>query len=147
MTLINQEKYEKLAYTLGGGNFSAPVQSVGSFLYNKKNFGVCSYLPKYKFVELKNCLPNFVYESLIQAIKEFNNKYKYFAQDDDVLIGIESRSSCPLTILRGENMSTNIEGIFPCGEGAGYAGGIVSSAQDGIKVSEKVYELLKSNNF
>lgn len=139
-----QEKYEKLAYDLGGGNFSAPVESVGSFLYNKQNSGECSYSPKYKFSKLKNCLPDFVYESLKLGIKEFNKKYKYFAQDDDILVGVETRSSSPITILRDENYESNISGIYPCGEGAGYAGGIISSAQDGIKVAEAIYNKLKT---
>ena len=138
-----QEKYEKLAYNLGGGNFSAPCQTIGSFLYNKQNMGTCSYLPKYKFVELKHCLPDFVYQSLKLGLIEFNKKYKNFTTDENVLIGIESRSSCPLCLNRDENYESNIKGIYPCGEGAGYAGGIVSSAQDGIKIAEKIYERIK----
>ena len=141
-----QEKYEKLAYKLGGGNFSAPVESVGSFLYdNKNNNGVCSYLPRYKFVKLKNCLPNFVYDSLKLGIAEFNKKYKYFASDTDILIGVETRTSCPLTLVRNENFVSSIKGIYPCGEGAGYAGGIISSAQDGVKVAEAIYNLIKNS--
>ncbi len=139
-----QEKYEKLAYSLGGGNFSAPVQSVGSFLDNKKNDGNCSYLPGYKFVDLKNCLPDFVYKSLKDGLDIFRKKYKYFALDDDVLIGVETRSSSPITILRDESLESNIKGIYPCGEGAGYAGGIVSSAQDGIKVAQAIYNKIIS---
>ncbi len=141
-----QEKYEKLAYNLGGGNFSAPVESVGSFLDNKANKGQCSYLPNYKFVNLKNCLPNFVYSSLKEGLNIFRKKYKYFALDDDVLIGVETRSSSPITILRDENLESNIKGIYPCGEGAGYAGGIVSSAQDGIKVAQAIYNNLVNKN-
>ena len=140
-----QEKYEKLAFALGGGNFSAPVQSVGSFLENKANIGMCSYLPNYKFVNLKSCLPNFVYTSLKQGLDVFRKKYKYFALDDDVLIGVETRSSSPITILRDENLESNIKGVYPCGEGAGYAGGIVSSAQDGIKVANAIYNKILGN--
>lgn len=138
-----QEKYEKLAYKLGGGNFCAPVQTVGSFLDNKQNIGECSYKPNYKFTQIKDCMPTFVYESLKLGIKDFNKKYPGFAKDDDVLVAIESRSSCPLCLVRDENMQSNIKGIFPCGEGAGYAGGIVSSAQDGIKTAEAIYKLIK----
>lgn len=141
-----QEKYEKLAYNLGGGNFTAPVQSVGSFLYEKENYGTCSYLPKYKFVELKNCLPDFVYESLKLGIVDFNQKYKHFANDDDILIGVETRSSSPITIVRDENFESNIKGVYPCGEGAGYAGGIISSAQDAIKICDSIYKKLKGEN-
>ncbi len=140
-----QEKYEKLAFELGGGNFSAPVQSVGSFLENKANIGMCSYLPNYKFVNLKSCLPNFVYTSLKQGLDVFRKKYKYFALDDDVLIGVETRSSSPITIQRDENLESNIKGVYPCGEGAGYAGGIVSSAQDGIKVANAIYNKILGN--
>ena len=69
-----------------------------------------------------------------------NNKLKGFADDENLLIAIESRSSCPLTILRDENFECNIKGVYPIGEGAGYAGGIISSAQDGIKVAESIYK-------
>ena len=138
-----QQKYERLAFELGGNNFSAPVQSVGSFLYNKPNVGECSYMPMYKFTDIKKCLPTFVSESLKMGLEIFNEKYKGFAQDDDILIAIESRSSCPLTLVRDENYESNIKGIFPCGEGAGYAGGIVSAAVDGIKTAEKIMTMLK----
>lgn len=138
-----QEKYEKLAYTLGGANYNAPVQTVGSFLYNKQNMGECSYKPNYKFVELKNCLPDFVYESLKLGLLDFNKKYKGFAQEDDVLIGVETRSSSPVTIIRDEDFCSNIKGVYPCGEGAGYAGGIISSAQDAIKICSHIYKKLK----
>ena len=133
-----QQKYEKLAYDLGGGDFSAPVQNVGSFLYDKKNFGKCTYLPKYKLASLKLCLPKIVYESLKEGLKVLCQKYN-FAKDEDMLIGIESRSSCPLTLIRDDNFESSIHGIYTCGEGAGYAGGIVSSAVDGIKLAEKIY--------
>ena len=138
-----QEKYEKLAFSLGGGNFTAPVQTVGSFLYDKLNDGECSYMPKYKFVELKNCLPDFVYESLKLGLVDFNSKYNGFAIDNDVLVGVETRSSSPVTIVRDEKYESNIKGIYPCGEGAGYAGGIISSAQDAIKTCHCIYEKLK----
>ncbi len=138
-----QQKYERLAYNVGGGDFGAPIQSVGSFLYGKKNFGKCSYLPKYKLADLKNCLPDFVYDSLKQGLEILCKKYA-FATDDDMLIGIESRSSCPITIKRDENFESSTKGIYPCGEGAGYAGGIVSSAVDGIKLAEKIYSAIST---
>lgn len=134
-----QEKYERLAYKLGGENFFAPAETVSSFLYNKSNLGECSYKPGYKFTKLKNCLPKFVYESLKEGLEIFRKKYKYFALNTDVLIGVETRTSSPITILRNDKLVSNIDGIYPCGEGAGYAGGIVSSAQDGIKVAEAIY--------
>lgn len=90
--------------------------------------------------QIKNCLPDFVYNTLKVGIPLLNNKIKNFAKDENLLIAIESRSSCPLTIVRDENYETNIKGIYPVGEGAGYAGGIMSSAIDGIKVAELIYK-------
>lgn len=139
-----QRKYEKLAFEIAGKNYNAPAQSVGNFLCNKNiETKECSYRPNITLCELKKCLPDFVYESLKLGIEEWKNKYKYFIKDENLLIGIESRSSCPLTIIRDENFMSSIKGLFPIGEGAGYAGGIMSSAQDGIKVAEKVIEYLK----
>lgn len=135
-----QAKYEKLAYSLGGGNFTAPAQYVGEFLgKNTKNKIETTYKPNIKITDISKCLPDFVTESLKEALPKLNNKLKGFADDENLLIAIESRSSCPLTILRDENFECNIKGIFPVGEGAGYAGGIISSAQDGIKVAESIY--------
>ena len=135
-----QEKYEKLAFELGGENYNAPAQSVGEFLNNKKCATIdSSYLPSLTFTQIKKCLPNFVTESLKIGIPALNQKMKGFAQDKDILIAIESRSSCPITIVRNENFESNISGIYPIGEGAGYAGGIITSAQDGIRVAEKIY--------
>lgn len=140
-----QAKYEKLAYQLGGGNFIAPAQSVGSFL-NKtdlKNQNISStYKPQIKSSDISKCLPNFVTESLKEALPLLDQKLKGFASDENILIAIESRSSCPLTIVRDQNFQSNISGIYPVGEGAGYAGGIITSAQDGVKVSESIFENL-----
>lgn len=140
-----QEKYEKLAFDLGGKNFNAPAQSVGDFLNknNKKSIIKASYKPNITITDIKNCLPNFVYESLKEGLPLLNKKMKNFAKDENLLIAIESRSSCPLTIVRDETFQSNIKGLFPVGEGAGYAGGIISSAQDGIKVAEYIYSTIK----
>ncbi|MGI5842517.1 MAG: NAD(P)/FAD-dependent oxidoreductase [Christensenellales bacterium] len=137
-----QRKYERLAFKLGGKNFNAPFQTVGSFL-GKKQFGkgknvVPTYLPGVVETEISNCLPSFVTESLQKALPLLNEKLKGFAPDESVLTAVESRSSSPVTIVRDENFTSNIKGIFPYGEGCGYAGGIVSSAQDGIKVAEAI---------
>ena len=137
-----QAKYEKLAYELGGKNFNAPAESVGSFLKNKDiktniNF---TYKPNLTFCKIEKCLPEIVTESLKLGLPELNKKLKNFAKDENLLVAIESRSSCPLTIVRDENFESNIKGIYPVGEGAGYAGGIMSSAQDGIKVAEAIYK-------
>ena len=100
---------------------------------------VSTYRPEIKFADLSKCLPDFVTESLKLALPRLNKRLKGFADDENLLIAIESRSSCPLTILRDENYESSTQGIYPVGEGAGYAGGIISSAQDGIKVAESIY--------
>lgn len=140
-----QQKYEKLAFEMGGKNYFAPCQSVASFLGKKecKTKVIPSYKPNVTFCDLKKCLPDFVFESLFKGLPLLNKKLSNFAKDENVLTGIESRSSSPITILRNENFESNIKGIFPCGEGCGYAGGIVSSAQDGIKVAEEIYKNLQ----
>ncbi|NCB48200.1 MAG: hypothetical protein EOM55_01015 [Clostridia bacterium] len=147
-----QQKYEKLCFELAGKKYSAPAQTVASFLgkqnnnienSNNKTEFVSSYRPSITKVQLKDCLPDFVTESLKQGLVEFNKKLHNFAKDENLLIGIESRSSCPLTIVRGDNFQTKFSGIFPIGEGAGYAGGIMSSAIDGVKASEFFYSILK----
>ncbi|MBQ3494014.1 MAG: hypothetical protein IJA69_01220, partial [Clostridia bacterium] len=138
-----QQKYERIAYQLGGGDFCAPYTTVGEFLGRKVAEEIdCSYRPNVKKADISKCLPNFVSESLKKALPEFNKKLKNFALDKNVLIAIESRSSCPLTIVRNNCYQSNVQGIYPCGEGAGYAGGIISSAVDGVKVAEAIYNEL-----
>lgn len=140
-----QAKYEKLAFELAGSNYNAPAESVGSFLGKsdiKTNINY-TYRPSLTFCKIEKCLPKIVSESLKLGLIELNKKMKGFAKDENLLIAIESRTSCPLTIVRDENYESNIKGLYPVGEGAGYAGGIMSSAQDGLKVAEKIYEILK----
>ena len=140
-----QQKYEKLAFELGGKNYNAPAESVGSFLgkENIKSTINPSYRPNITLTEIKKCLPDFVSESLKEGIASLNQKVKGFAKDENLLIAIESRSSSPITIIRDENFESNIKGLYPIGEGAGYSGGIITSAQDGIKVAQKIFESLK----
>lgn len=140
-----QEKYEKLCFDISGKNYNAPAQTVGSFLGKKfTTSGVNpTYRPAVTFTQLKDCMPQFVSESLKQGLVELNKKMHNFAKDENILIGIESRSSCPLTIVRNDIFQSKISGVFPIGEGAGYAGGIMSSAIDGIKASETYYSSLK----
>ncbi len=140
--VLFQEKYEKLAFEIGGGDFSAPAESVGSFLNDDEcKADIChSYRPNLKFCKIKDCLPEIVVESLKIGLPRLNRKLNGFAKDSNLLIAIESRSSSPVTIVRNENFESNISGLFPVGEGAGYAGGIMSSAQDGIKVAEAIYK-------
>lgn len=135
-----QRKYEKLAFELGGKKYFAPCQTVGSFLDGKRNVSNTepSYKPGVKFCELKDCLPDFVVESLKLALQQFGKKLGCLANPDNLLIALESRSSSPITIVRDQNFQAKIKGIYPAGEGAGYAGGIISSAQDGIKIAIQI---------
>lgn len=150
--VLFQHKYEKLAFELGGSNYNAPAERVDDFLSGKENnfksFGKVrpTYLPNITMANLKNCLPDFVYESLKLALPKMDKKIKGFASDENLLIGVESRSSAPVQIVRDENFMSNIIGLYACGEGSGYAGGITTSAQDGIKCSEKVMEQLKNKS-
>ena len=139
-----QAKYERLAFELGGKNFNAPAESVGSFVYGKdvKTTINPTYRPNITFAKIEKCLPEVVSKSLKEGLPLLNQKLENFARDENLLVAIESRSSCPLTIVRDENFESNIKGLFPVGEGAGFAGGIVSSAQDGIKVAESIYKNL-----
>jgi len=144
-----QRKWEGLAYQIAGGNYNAPVQLVGDFLTDKHStsFGAVepSYKPGINFAELKNCLPEYVIATLKEALPYFNTKIKGFSMSDAIMTGVETRSSSPIRINRDENYLSNIEGLYPMGEGAGYAGGIVSSAVDGIKVTEKIAEKFDPN--
>jgi len=138
-----QRKWEKKAFELGGNNFHAPVQLVGDFLDGVKTEKMKSIKPSYKPgftpTSLDHCLPDFVSKSLREALPKLDRKINGFAHPDAVLTAIETRSSSPLRITRDkETKQSNITGIFPAGEGAGYAGGIVSSAVDGMMVGEAI---------
>lgn len=141
-----QEKYEKLAFELGGSNYYAPCQTVGNFLdsSNENIIGELkpSYKPGVKMVDLRKCLPDFVSKSLEEALLNMDRKLNGFAAKDAIMTGVETRSSSPVRINRDMDTlnSINIKNIFPCGEGAGYAGGIVTAGVDGIKCAEKIIE-------
>ena len=145
-----QEKYERLAYELGGKNYNAPVQLVGDFLNDKVSTSLGnvepSYKPGYTFVDLRECLPEFVTSTMKEALQKLDNKLNGFAMHDAVLTGVETRSSAPIRIVRDEEtlQSINTKNLYPCGEGAGYAGGIVTAAVDGIKCAEKIIEKYSS---
>ncbi|CEH32771.1 NAD(P)/FAD-dependent oxidoreductase [Romboutsia lituseburensis] len=145
-----QEKYEKLAYELGGKNYNAPAQLVGDFLNDKVTTSLGSVEPSYKpgveFVDLRECLPEFVTTTMKEALVSLDNKLHGFAMHDAVLTGVETRSSAPIRIVRDEETleSANTKNLYPCGEGAGYAGGIVTAAVDGIKCAEKI--IMKYSN-
>ena len=137
-----QRELEEKAFKLGGSNFNAPVQLVGDFLRDRVSKEirsvVPSYKPGYKLCDLRECLPDYIVQCLKGALPEMDKKTHGFGAYDAVLTAVESRSSSPVRILRGDNMHSNIEGIIPCGEGAGYAGGIMSACVDGIKCAEKL---------
>ncbi len=132
-----QREMEQAAYRLGGGNYHAPVQLVGDFLNDRTSVSLGeiepSYTPGVTPGDLRECLPPFVAHSLKQALPIFGRKLDGFDRYDAVLTGVESRSSSPVRILRNAQGESTIRGIYPCGEGGGYAGGITSAAVDGIR--------------
>ncbi|MBR1970006.1 MAG: NAD(P)/FAD-dependent oxidoreductase [Clostridia bacterium] len=137
-----QRSLEKSAYFMGGANYNAPVQTVKDFLSGQKSVSLGNVTPTYPVgvtpSELGKLFPSFITNSLREAIPMFDRKIKGFALDDAVLTAVESRSSSPVRIIRNEAYQSSVRGIYPCGEGAGYAGGIMSAAVDGIKVAEAV---------
>ncbi len=135
-----QREIEKKAYDLCGG-YSAPAQTVGDFLYGNgaKPEVMASYRPGVKFCSLDDVLPGFVTQTMREAIPIMDKKLHGFASAGAVLTAPETRSSSPVRIVRSsDTMQSNIKGLFPCGEGAGYAGGIMTAAVDGIRVAEAV---------
>lgn len=135
-----QRKWEKKAYLAGGSNYSAPAQLVGDFLNQQASKQVKSvkpsYLPGVKLTSLDSCLPDYVIKSIREALLLMNRKIRGFAHPEAILTGVETRSSSPVRFKRNEKCESNISGIYPAGEGAGYAGGIISSAIDGLTVAE-----------
>ena len=141
-----QRELEEKAFALGGGGFSAPVQRVGDFINNKKSDNLGEVLPSiepdFTLSDLNTILPEEISQSMKEAIISMGRKLKGFDNPDAVLTGPETRSSSPIRILRNVDTleSVGLKGLYPCGEGAGYAGGIISAAVDGIKCAEKVIE-------
>lgn len=139
-----QKDLEEKAFFLGGSNYYAPVQRFEDFIANQKSTFIGSvtptYLPGVTLSNLNEILPNFVSATLKEGINYFDTKLKGFANPDSILTGVETRSSSPVKIIRNENLVSNIYGIYPCGEGAGYAGGIMSAAVDGIKCAVAILE-------
>ena len=138
-----QRQLEARAYVLGGETYQAPGQLVGDFIANKPSTKLGSVQPSYtpgvRLGDLSTALPDYAIEAIREALPAFDRKIKGFAMADAVLTGVETRTSSPIRIKRNEHFqSVNTKGLYPAGEGAGYAGGILSAAVDGIKVAEAV---------
>jgi uncharacterized FAD-dependent dehydrogenase len=138
-----QRKLEARAFELGGGNYEAPGQLVGDFIEGKPSKQLGSVEPSYKpgvhLTDLASTLPDYAIAAIREALPAFDQQIKGFAMKDAVLTGVETRTSSPLRITRGDDcQSLNVKGLYPAGEGAGYAGGILSAGVDGIRVAEAV---------
>lgn len=146
-----QESLERKAYTAGGGDYFAPIQLMGDFLEDKVTSSPSRIIPTYAdgnrttVTNLNNILPNFVSDRLKEGFKLFDKRIHGFAVSDAILTGTETRTSSPIRIMRTDNLTApSNQLIYPCGEGAGYAGGIMSSAVDGIKVALEIIKKYKS---
>jgi uncharacterized FAD-dependent dehydrogenase len=141
--IVLQRQLESQAYVLGGSNYEAPGQLVGDFLANRPSSQLGSVTPSYKpgvhLGDLSQALPGYAVEAIREALPAFGKKIKGFDMADAVLTGVETRTSSPLKITRGDDLqSINTAGLYPAGEGASYAGGILSAGVDGIRVAEAV---------
>jgi uncharacterized FAD-dependent dehydrogenase len=138
-----QRQLESRAFELGGGNYDAPAQRVGDFLTGRASTRLGSVEPSYQpgvhLTDLAAALPDYAIDAIREALPAFDKQIQGYALDDAVLTGVETRTSSPLRITRGDDFqSLNVKGLYPAGEGAGYAGGILSAGVDGIKVAEAV---------
>lgn len=144
-----QRKYERAAYALGGGR--AVCQRAGDFMAERITSAPGEVKPTYprgvEFAPLDECLPSYVCKGLREALPQFENKIKGFAYADALLTGVETRSSSPVRIIRDERGDSTVKGLMPCGEGAGYAGGITSAAVDGIKTALNLIKKLAGGAF
>ena len=137
-----QRRLEEAAYALGGGGYAAPAQTVGDFLTHRPSIGpgkvTPTYRPAVRWCDLHDCLPPFVCAALEEALPLLEKKLHGFAAPDAVLTAVETRSSSPVRIVRDNTYQTALRGLYPCGEGAGYAGGILSAAADGMRCAEQI---------
>ena len=147
-----QRNLERLAFSAGGGNFFAPCQTVGDFMIGKSGSEPTKVLPSYmggkvKMTDLSSVLPCYVSEELRRGISSFSGKLKGFDVPYALLTGVETRTSSPIRMPRESDLSAKGHDlVYPCGEGAGYAGGIMSAAVDGIKTAKKIIEKFRTNN-
>ncbi len=138
-----QRQWEEAAFVAGGGDYRAPAQKVGDFLAGRPSTGpgevIPSYTPGVNWTDLSTCLPDYVIATIREALPAFERQIRGFAMADAVLTGVETRTSSPIRLTRDQDcQSLNTRGLYPAGEGAGYAGGILSAAVDGIKCAEAV---------
>ena len=140
--VVFQRKLEEAAFSLGGGDYRAPAQRVEDFLAGRPSKGPGRVKPSYRpgvtWTDLHQCLPPFVADTLAQALPVLDRKLRGYDDPDAVLTAVESRSSSPVRIPRDETYQSALRGLYPCGEGAGYAGGILSAAADGMRAAEQV---------
>ena len=138
-----QERLEHSAFLAGGGNYRAPVQTVGRFLNHRSGADFGRVTPSYSLgvtpASLDDILPSFVTAMMREGLMQFQRRLPGFAAEDAVLTGVETRTSSPVRMTRGDRLeSISVSGVYPCGEGAGYAGGIMSAAVDGIRVAQEI---------
>jgi hypothetical protein len=144
-----QRMIEEAAFRAGGGNYHAPVQLYKDFAVDKVSSSFGEVQPSYaagtQFAPLNEVLPKVAVEALKAAIPDMDKRLKGFASPSAILTGVESRFSSPVKILRNESLqSVTLKNLYPCGEGSGYSGGITSSAADGLKIAETLFERYKS---
>ncbi len=141
-----QRQLEQAAFILGGGDYRAPIQLVGDFLADTAGTALGEVQPSYQpgttLSDLRGCLPPFVSAALKQALPRFGRQIAGFDRYDAVLTGVEARSSSPVKIMRDDTCQSAVRGLYPCGEGAGYAGGITSAAVDGIRCARQLIDSL-----
>lgn len=145
-----QRKWEAACFAAAGGQNKIPVQLFEDFKKHRVSTAYGEVKPVHKgqdvFADLHKCLPDFVCDSLVEGIQAFGGKIKGYDRPDAILSGIEARTSSPLRMVRNEAFQSNLNGIYPCGEGAGYAGGITSAAMDGIRVAEAIASVYSAQN-
>ena len=137
-----QRELERKAFEMGGRNYKAPCQSVDRFLQNKAGINAGRVEPTYPIgiteCNMADLFPQIITDSLRGAMPALNRKLNGFAAADSIITGVETRTSSPVRITRADNYQANIQGLYPCGEGAGYAGGIMSAAVDGVRVAQQI---------
>ncbi len=145
-----QEEAERRAYELGQGGFLAPAQRLTDFKAGVASTEIrkTTYKPGVTPANLESCYPEFVIAALRRAMEPFERKMKGFMTDDAILIGVETRTSAPVRVIRDEEslVSASLAGLYPCGEGSGYGGGIVSAALDGLRIAERILEELEASS-